>query len=199
MIRIVLTEDSDGSAKKIKVVRGGKVVTKKVRISKLPKRMSMKQRMALKKARRRANTVRAKKKRKKSMKRRSRIPMGQQKIGARLSSKRRSMARREDFNYEDVNTDFGKIDDEFEDKLLIAEFDFEFVDVEGNTHDVPEGYLVNVNEYEDDDLITLDVFDSNGDFYLEDIEVTLDTVTNLISSGMIAHFYTGDDDDESEL
>lgn len=194
MIEIIPEE----SKRTIKVVRGGKVVTKKVGITKRPKRRSMKQRMALKKARRKANTGMAKRKRKRSTMRRSRIPSSQRKRATKYASKRRQLSRREDFNYDAINIDTLDFGGNFEDNFFLAEDDFEIVAINEEVYEILENYLINVDESEEVDRYILNVFDNNGDVYLEDIEVSSDTLINLFSYGLLVGFYVDDDDDDND-
>ncbi len=177
MIRIVelVVEGEGGAVKKIKVIRGGKIVTKNVNVAKLPKRMTMKQRLALKKARIKSHTARAKKKRKKSMKRRARIPVTVQARDAIFAAKRRQLARNEQIEWNSI---------EGADDLFLVETDFELVDLDGNYYDIEQGFLVDIYENEDEEIL-IDIYDTDGNIYMEDIFVSLDVVITLFDTGIL--------------
>ncbi len=155
-----------------KVIRGGKVVTKKIDTVKRPKRMSPKQKAALRKARRKAHTGAASRKRKKSVKRRSKISTGQQRAASRTMGKRRLLQRTaEDSHYMEVNS------------IYLAEYDFDLANNEGEVYKVESGYILDI--YDNGNKVIVDAYDHDGNIVIEGIVVLPKTVNYYFAEGLL--------------
>ncbi len=166
----------------VKSIRKGKVVTRNVETNKRPKRMTPKQRIALKKARRKAHRGPAKIKRKRSMTKRKKISQGAQKRSAGFASKRRSLGR----SYE--NFYLAK-----ESKIFVYG---------QSILTIKEGSIIDIYEDEDTEKIYLDAYDLNGNLYISELEITENDAFNQINDNeflsLVEDFELENDDEEVE-
>ncbi len=172
---INIREDNLEEVKReVTVVRKGKVVKKKVDITKIPKRMSLKKQLALKKARRKAKTKTAMKKRKKSMKIRDRrISDTKQAKDAQIVAQRREKSRK----YEDIPLS------ESVDAMFVSEYFSKFEDIDGIVYAIKEGYFIDV--YEDDNVLIADIYDDEGEEFVTEIPVSWSSVSDYIDENFL--------------
>jgi len=190
MLRIIVVENNEtieeGQTRKVKVVKGGKIVDKNVTVG-VPKRMSHKKRMALMKAVRKSKTKKAMGKRKKSMKKRARLSANIKAMGAKIMSKRREKAR----SIKASMTYFG------DSNFLLVNEDLHLTDLFGEKYDIKEGSLCEV--YDDGYDIMLNVYEpGEGELEFEGIEVSPQKLYNIVREDLLEVVYEIEFDPEFE-
>ena len=158
------------SKRKAKVIRQGKVKEIDVETKKRTKRMTPKQKQALRKNRLKAHKSTAKKKRERSMKFRNRISKSQKNIASKHMSKRRSLRRKESFDI--PNSEY----------FLIAEENCNLKDIDEVIYSIDPEYLLNV--YEHDFQFTVDVYDQEDNIVFEGIELDLEHLSNVVEENV---------------